>query len=268
MARSKQAEEKALNEGEGNILDTTPVAEEKPAEEVTEPEVKTEGEEAETAEKVPEEVSEEKPKKGYEQRVRELVREREEEKAKAKSLAERLAELTGSVEPQVGYQPPIYEPPREPIVSPGEEIDANELERRIQAREVQTLQKADALAILRAKQQDAVNRINNEASEMMKAYPELDPESDSFDKELSESVTEAVEAYVRADPYKASVKNFVGRLMKPYKRAVTKEVGEVTENLAKQVSEAALRPTSVKPKEKAVSEKTIKELEEELGVVY
>jgi len=267
MVHPKKAE-KALNEkDEGNILDTTPVAEKKPAEEVAKPEVEIEGKEAETVEKVPEEVSKEKPKKGYEQRVRELVKEREEEKAKAKSLAETLAELTGSVEPQAGYQP-TYTPPREPIVSPGEEIDATELERRIQAREEQTLQKADALAILRTKQQDAVNRINNEASVAMKTYPELDPESDSFDSELSESVTEAVEAHVRADPFKASVKNFVGKMMKPYQRAVTKEVGKVTENLAKQVSETALRPTSIRPKEKTAGEKTVKELEEELGIVY
>lgn len=265
MARSKQAnDDMALKMDEENIPDTTPVAEEKPTEEVNEPEVETEGEETETGAEVSQ--GEEK-KKGYNQRVRELVEERNKEKAKAQSLAEKLAELTGSVEPQADYYQP-YSSPIEPIARPGEEIDAEELERRIQAREQRIIRQADSLAILRAKQQDAANRINNEANEVMKAYPQLDPDSEEFDEELSETVTEAVEAHVRVNPYSASVKNFVGKLMKPYERAVTKEVGKVTENLAKQVSEAALRPTSFKPKEKKADEKTIKELEEELGIVY
>lgn len=263
MVDTKQADE-ALNAGEEETLDTSPVAEE-PAEEAVAPE---EGKTAETEEKVLEGASEEEEakKKGYSQRVRELVKQRNEEKARAQSLAERLAALTqGSMEPQVSFpsQPVIG-----PIARPGEELDAEELERRVQAREQQTLQKADALAILRTKQQDAINRINREADEALKAYPELDPESKDFDEELSESVTAAVEAHIRANPYGASVKNFVGRLMKPYKRAVTREIGEATGNLAKQVSEAALRPTSIKPKEKSADEKTAKELEEELGVVY
>jgi len=230
----------------------------------------TEEAKAETGEEVSE-ASEEAKKKGYSQRVRELVKEREKEKAKVKSLAEKLAELTGSVEPKVepSYQPyqPLI-PQEEPIVRPGEELDAGELERRLQAREQRILQRADALSTLRNKQSDTVNRINNEANDAMKKYPQLDPESDSFDKELSESVVEAVEAHVRADPFKSSVKKFVGKMMRPYKRAIAKEVSQETENIAKQVSGAALRPTSIKPKEKSADDKTIEELEAELGVVY
>ena len=253
---------KALNEtDEGNISDTTPVPG-KPAEEVSEPK----GKEAETEEKVSEVSEEEAKKKGYSQRVRELVKEREEEKAKVKSLAEKLAELTSSEEPKA-YQP-TSALQEEPIARPGEELDASELERRLQAREQRILQKADALSTLRAKQSDVVNRINSEANEAIKAHPQLDPDSDSFDRELSETVTEAVEAHVRANPYKSSVKKFVGRLMKPYERAIAKEVGQETENIAKQVSGAALRPTSIKPKEKPANDKTIEELEEELGVIY
>lgn len=56
-------------------------------------------------------------------------------------------------------------------------------------------------------------------------------------------------------------------LMKPYKRAVTKEVGRVSENLAKQVSQAATRPTSIHKSDKPLEEKSIQELERELGIV-
>jgi len=55
-------------------------------------------------------------------------------------------------------------------------------------------------------------------------------------------------------------------MMKPYLRSVTKEVGKVSENLAKQVSQAATRPTSVSTSGgKSNKDKSIKELEAELG---
>lgn len=157
--------------------------------------------------------------------------------------------------------------PQEPIVADGEEIDVAELNRRIATRDQRILQQASANANLMQKQSEAINRINSEASEMIRAYPELDPDHESFNKELSDTIAEAVEAHVRANPYTASVKQFTARLMKPYQGAVTKEVGKATENIARQVSQAALRPTSVRNTEKTASEKSIAELEQELGIV-
>jgi len=263
---------KALNEKDEmeNIPDTTPVAEEKQPEEVAEPEVDTEPTgEVETKE----EVTETEPRKGYSKRVRELnakakaeAKARAEAEAKAQSLAEKVAELTSSVEPQAGYQPQPL-PPEQPLVAPGEEIDALELDRRLKVREANQIRRTDALIKLRGKQQDAISRITQESNEVVRKYPELDPESDTFNKDLSETVTEAVEAYIKADPYNASVKKFVAKLMKPYKQAVTKEVGKVTEDIAKQSSQSALKPTSVRKGEKSAEDKTIEELEKELGIV-
>ena len=56
-------------------------------------------------------------------------------------------------------------------------------------------------------------------------------------------------------------------MMKPYKRAVTKQVGQVTENIAKQVSETATRPTGVASSEKKFEELSLEEMEEKLGTV-
>lgn len=258
----KNTDSPALNQQdeEENILDTTPVSEEEASEEISEPEAEVtaeaEGEEKET---------DGEPKKGYSQRIRELVKEKKEAEAEAKSLAERLAELT-AVEPKAEYNQQNY-PQAEPIVTPGEEIDAEELNRRLADREHKILQRADALSQLRAKQAEAVNRINNEATEVVKIYPELDPDDENFDEELSNSVTEAVEGYVSKNPYDAKVKQYVEKLMRPYKRAVTKEVGKVSENLAKQVSETALRPTSLRPAEKKSEDMTPEELEEKLGII-
>jgi hypothetical protein len=288
--KKKDKPEKALNEGgeEANAPDTTPVAEPKASGEVPEPKAEPEPTGEEEAEEEGEETGEVSKKKGFSKRVRELSgkakeAEAEAEKAKAevKSLSERLAELTGEVSPSVDPSQPIQPQQIEPIVGPGEEIDGNELERRLQAREQRTLRQADALAVLRTKQQNTINRINNEAVAAMRDYPELDPESDSFDKELSDSVTEAVEAQtiqfggydqfgkpVYTINLNSSVKKIVGKLMKPYKGAVTKAVGEEKENLAKQVSESALRPTAVKPSGKSVDDMSPEELEKKLGVVY
>ena len=101
----------------------------------------------------------------------------------------------------------------------------------------------------------------------MKAHPELDPDNDLFDKDLSDAVTESSLAYVRANPM-ASIKDHVNRLMKPYKKSLTKAVGKETENLVKQVSETALRPTNVPSTEKSVKDMSIKELEQKLGTQW
>ena len=233
---------------------------EQTAGEVEQPEVEvtaeTEGETTETVES---------KKKGYEARVRELNTRAKDAEAKAQSLAEKLAELT-SGSTTGDFQIPQYNP-QEPLIAAGEEIDVNELNKRQSEREAKILQQMRAEAELGRKQSEAIGRINNEALDSVRKYPELDPDSDSYNSELSETVTEAVEAYVKANPYSASVIKFVDKLMKPYKGAVTKEVGEASENLAKQVSQGALKPTSIRKVEKTAHEKTIEELEQELGIV-
>lgn len=223
-------------------------------------------EEAEVATEVEPEVTEtegEQPKKGSEARIRELNAKAKAAEQRAQSLEEKLAEITKPVGFQEQQVPQFN--PQEPIVAPGEEIDAVELERRLQAREQRILAQADARSELRQKQSEAINRINSEASEVIHKYPQLNPESEQFDPELSDVITEAVEAYVKASPYTASVKQFTARLMKPYQGAVSREVGKATENIAKQVSQAAHRPTSIRKEEKTASEKSIAELEAELG---
>lgn len=248
---------------EENNLDATPAAEEEASEEVSE----TKTESAEEVVEEEKETGDSSKKKGYSQRVRQLNEKAKKAEEKAQSLEEKLAELTTPVESQVGQTQP-QAPQNEPIVKPGEEISAGELDKRIRAREDRILQRADALAEMRSKQLSAVTRINNEASEVLRIHPELDPESEVFDKELSESITEATEAYVRNNPYSASVKNFVAKQMKPFKRAVAKEAGQVTENVAKQASETALRPVSVKSGDKKFEDLTEAEMEEKLGIVY
>jgi len=243
-------ENTALNT-EGDTPDTTPVSEDKATGDVTEPTEEatadTGGEESETGES---------SKKGANQRIRELAQKARSAEDRAQSLAETLQGLTGSSEPSTDLNQPFT-----PQIDP----DAVEISPEQYKNDV--MRAADGLVQLRIKQQDAVTRINNEANNVLKTYPKLDPDSESFDKELSDAITEATEAHVRSNPYTASVKNIVDKLMKPYERAVSNEVGKVTENVAKQVSEAALRPTSVTTSEKKFEDLSIGEMEKKLGFV-
>jgi hypothetical protein len=243
---------------EGESLQEESPTLEKTTEEVEEPkaEVATEEQVTET-----ETASE---GKGANQRIRELNQkakaEREarlEAEARAQSLAEKLAEIT---EPIGVEQPGAV--PQYPQYQDGEELSVDKVQQDI-------TKTANAIVELRIKQNNAINRINNEAMDAVRKYPQLDPDNkEVFNKKLSDSVTKAVEAHVRANPYQASVKQFVDELMEPYLEAVTKEVGQVNENIAKQVSETALRPTSVRKQEKPISEKTIEEHERDLGIVH
>ena len=242
-----------------NDMDTSPVSEEQAGEDSEEY-----GEEsAEESSEDTEETTE--SKKGYSNRVRQLNARAKEAEAKAESLANKLKSLTGGSEEQPTI--PLDYQEEEPIVRPGEEIDSVEFEKRLRARDQRILSRADALVTLRGKQQEAINRINREADETMRDHPELNPDSSSFNKELSDAITEATEAYVMKNPYSASVKSFVDKMMRPYKGAVSKGVGNMASDMAKQVSQAAVKPTSVRKQEKPATEKSIAELEAELGIV-
>lgn len=235
--------------GEEAILETPSVEEPKATEEIEAPEAEPTGE----AEEVTVE-TEEAPKKGAQSRIRELNAKAKSAEDRAKGLEAKIAELTGSGEPRVP------EAPYTPQVKPGEDVSEDQYKQDVQ-------RSAMSAAQLLIAQNNAVTRINTETTQAVAKYPQLDPDSDQFDPELSDSVTEAVEALVKANPYTASPKKIVESWMKPYARAVTKEVGKETANIAKQVAESATRPTSVSTKSgKSDDEKSIEELEAELGV--
>lgn len=257
----EHTEDMALNESvmpEDNAP-TTPVEKEESGDVATEGISANAGEESEATQE-----SDGKPKKGFESRVRELNARARQAESERDSLRARIEELTSRGE--VDYQP-YPQMDNEPIFKPGEEIDVLELNNRLQAREQKMLERADALVQLRSKQNEALTRISTETADVLKKYPELDPESESYNKDLSDAVTEATEAYIKGSPYTASVKKFVEKMMQPYKGAVTREVGDMTKSVAKQVTEAAVRPTSVRQKDRPATEKSIAELEKELGIV-
>lgn len=242
-------ENQALNDtGEENIPEESPTDEPTAEEDV----------QAESTEEAQAEETVDEPRKGAQSRIRQLNSEKKAAEEEARSLKQQLEELTRPT----GFNPQQGDnQTQDSYYNDDGTIDPTKYEASI-------VKKVEAQNELRFRQQEAVNRINQEADAVLKKYPQLDPDmKEDFDQDLSDSITEAVDAHVRANPYSASVSKFVDKLMKPYTRSVDKQVGQATENIAKQVSKAAHRPTSVKQPEKSPSEMSLEELERKLGIV-
>ena len=225
----------------------------------------SESESEETIEQPTKEVDQPQ-KKGAESRIRELNSQVKKERAEKESLAQKIQELTGSVEPQ-GYQPSNGYDPNVPLIAPGEEVTQEELQRRVAQRDQWLLQQANNMTRFEIAKKDTIDRINKETNESIKAYPQLDPDSDSFDDELSESISQATLSYVKTNPT-GSVKKFVDGLMKPYMRSLDKSVASQQTEITKQASQTAMRPNSIPSTEKKFEEMDIKEMEKKLGIVY
>jgi len=244
--------DEALKADESQIIEESPASEESEEVEDIKPETteelpeESEGEETESTEEV--EVSPKgEGRKTAQSRIRELVTEKKEAVQKAESLAEQVRKLTTFV-------PDTYTPPE--TANQENEVTYEDLMRR-----------QDALIQIRLAQQENVHRVNNESLEAIQAYPELDPESDSFDAELSESISQATLAKIKSEPT-APVKGFVDSLMRPYRRSVEKQASDQKATITKQVAEQAMRPTQVQEQEKPFSELSIDEMEKKLGKVY
>lgn len=234
----------------------SPTVEEKTVPEASEAEVETpkkeETVEPEAEKEVPEKVTEAKP---VEKRIHKLVDERNRERQEKESLARQVEELTTILSGQ-----PQGVTPYNPTVEPGAEVTPDQYKRDV-------VRTAQSIAQLEVQKERIINQINKEAQESVTEYPELNPKSEVFDKELSDTITESVRAQIQINPT-ASVKKLVNRLMKPYHRSVDKKVAETTEQVAKQASESALRPSQVKAVEKPLEDMSLEEIEKKVGVVY
>jgi hypothetical protein len=242
---------------------------ESPAEETKLPETEPVVEEAETKTEEPTTEPEVEDKKSASYRIKELNEEKKAAEEKAKSLEDKMAELTGR-SPGVNTQfiPPAFgQTVPEPLVKPGEEfIDPSELERRLQARLDANTQQTQQMMDLREARERNFERINSEAQKSVKKFPQLNPDSEEFDKDLSDTVSRATEGYLKGEPT-GSVTKFVADLMGPYLRSINNESGKQREAITKQVSQSALRPTQVPKGEKPFGELSLGEMEARLGGV-
>jgi DNA repair exonuclease SbcCD nuclease subunit len=116
----------------------------------------------------------------------------------------------------------------------------------------------------KARQVAAIERINRETEQVVNTFPELDPDSDKFDPDLSDTIYDAVEAKIKSDPT-ASVKQFVNKQMKLYKREASREEQQERQAITKQASESAIRPTQTKSADTKFEDLSIDEMRSRLG---
>ncbi|HNQ31722.1 MAG TPA: hypothetical protein PKJ68_04535 [Candidatus Woesebacteria bacterium] len=254
MDEQKQAENISV---EATNATESPAVEEK---QVVESEASSEGlpDESQSVEQPPKKVS------GAEKRIHKLVDERDAAAQEAETLRAKIAELTNNwqepVMPDVQAQSQNTPANSE---SYGEErtLTEAELDRRI-------AQKASTIAQLTLERERMANRINTEAEDAIRAYPQLDPhQKDKYNPELNSLITQAVWLAVKDNPNQ-SVKKLVDAYMKPYLGSVEKAVEERKAEINDAVVSAALRPSPVPaPAAKQAKDMTIEELEAKLGKV-
>lgn len=206
-------------------------------------------------------VEDSEAKKGYTARVSEAVNRAKQAELEAQSLRAKLAEVTGHTS-QLADLPPYQ--PLKPLINPGEEVTIEEINQRQFQRDQELIQRSTQLSNLQVQQALAIERVNREARELTKKYAELDPNSPDWNEELSNTVVEAAESFVRANPTK-SLEEFVDRQMRLYKRAATREAKAEQAEITRQSSQSAIRPTTTKPIDRKFEELSIEEMEAKLG---
>jgi regulator of replication initiation timing len=218
-------------------------------------EVKEEPVQPEKTEKSTEESKTEGERKvsGAEKRIHELVDERDKLRAEAEDLRGKLGKYTEDVStPQDQGNYPNYQPADGASQSGERELTIDDLR---------------AIARLEVEKEKTINRINMEAAEAQRSYPELDKKSEQFDPEINEAVTTAVWLEIQKNPT-LSVKKLTEKYMRPYRKAAERAVSAKQQELARTVNDAALRPTGISNKaEKSVAEMSIEEIEAKYGTV-
>jgi len=252
MEEQKKAEN--LNDGKETIVTESPTVEGKVTPEVETPKSETPNVEVPVEEAQPT-VSEEPKLKPVEKRIHKLVDKVKEAEQARDSLAKQVEDLTFQLS---GGQ--ANTPQYQPTIEPGAEVTQEQYKADV-------VRTAQSIAQLEVQKQRLVDTINREAAESMSDHPELNPKSESFDRELSEMIVESVKAQIQSNP-SASVKKLVNQMMKPYRKAIDKQVAENQATVTQQVAETALRPSQVKVVEKPFGELSIEEMEKRLPVTY
>jgi len=211
----------------------------------------------EAEESEPEKVS----KKSAQGRIKQLNSELKQERQQRSVLEEKINSILKENEenPFSPVNMPLPSPNQRRLAEPNEN---GEITYEDYQRDVQQNAQAAVKAIL------GQQKLKEEALDIIRNTPELDPNSESFDPDLSEAITEAVEAKHRLSA-NFSLKETVNKFLKPYKRAAEKAVDSEQKNIAQQVASAGVRPgASPVVDEKRFEDLSVEEMEGKLGKVY
>lgn len=132
-----------------------------------------------------------------------------------------------------------------------------------------------AVEVQNLKRQLAYKDFNNEIDLVEQKFPELNPESDSYNPKLAETLSEVYnEGFIVRDQNgnfvatKKSLNDFTKSVIDAYRTAEVKGAAKTQEALAKQAAEAVVTPDSTKTSDtKDFSELSIEEMEKKLGTL-
>lgn len=208
------------------------------------PEVQQEAQEV-----VEEPAQETKPRNGAQSRIKELVSKTKQLEAERNQYADLLQQANNTQVPENLSE---------------DEFRALQASATYAASEVQQL-----------KRQMAQKDFSNEVDLIEQTYPELNPNSDSYNEKLAETLATAYEeGFIVKDSQgnfvgtRKSLKEFTESMVAPYRDAINKGAAQTGEAINRQVAEAVVTPqTSTTSEPKPFAELSIKEMEAKLGVV-
>ena len=260
----KEAEAKVKGEASPAEEEQTSASESAPEETETPSEEKESKPETPETEEGEEEFSEEELarfKEKAQKRIRKLASKAKEVEKLRKELEDlktqfellRSGEPTFPVGQEVSEGLP-WETPSEP-----REVTEEEYQKEV----AQTAQKIVQAELARQRRLD---RLEQDIKAVEEKYPELNPDSEEFDKELCDSIANWFKGLARSNP-DLRLASFVDELMSLRAKGAEREKSKISAKIAKQAAEQAVSPTGA-PKGKGdltsliESARTIEELEE------
>lgn len=260
MSDEQEIEAQTSTGGEETAVTETPAVEEQTP---TEPQEESEETSASTEQTEEESTGEEEQpvtnKRSAEGRIKQLVGERDSLKKQLESYTENSRYVSANDFSQ--EQQDMLD------VNPGEELTVEEYKKRLQQAEERGASRAQSLVQLEMARQRRLDQIDRDIHKVEDDFPQLNPDSDDYDPDLSKAVTKALKQMVNND-INTDVYKEVEGFMKPYQRARKSISAEEKKEAAKQIAESASRPSSPSvPKSGQEGKKTWKDIEKEVGIV-
>lgn len=195
-----------------------------------------------------------------------------EAKKESPRLQKRVRDLSQKLREARTPQTPQFDPNNPPTAEiPAGDYTPEQLSQMVN-------QKADVLSELKTQsqiqalrsemeQERLLNNLARSVGSLEQAYPELNPDSDDFNPELTDAVGETIDEVFRANPY-VDVETVASKMISASRAAGTSKAKQVGEKVAEQASNAAVRSTtSSKVEDKKFEDLSVEEMEEKLGKV-
>jgi len=161
--------------------------------------------------------------------------------------------------------------PNEPLIKPEEYeqgVDPQELERRQRNREMALEQRVLNRVASQQQYREKVGDHLKDAEAMADTLAS-DPDLDKAATRLYNDVNYQVDPYTGKEVFtpRRKMSEIVENLQNVVSKRATAETTKIGKKIAEQISEEAVRPTGAKPKEASFGDKSLEDMERELGII-